>query len=317
MPPEKDLYIPRHSDFSPNTDTAGPDWLRDPADWRHKLSQSAFAELSSKSTAGKAADTRVGAAADLSQTSNSEFIKRVNEENTVSPLMEWGLFAAALATKGTAKAYVLSKLGGEMGAVGKYALPIGITAGVVGAGFLTYELADLKQNSGRASAFEKRLLSDPAAKVTEPVPQLKPADLPDGAHNHIFPGFRDVVNTGMAPVHSGFHYLLSGKFPDEKQDLIDKAIAHNHLSNEEYVNWAKQEDSITLTRQLTRDTIFGGVGLGGAVYAASKLGLGRYGVIGLAALGIAGGVGLSRLKTAADDRTHKATLYQTRLSLLK
>lgn len=323
MPAEKYLHIPCHTDIGPNANLlTEANWFGHAPD-RPQLTQDVYVEPGTKRPAEKIeikdrlADARLSSnllSSNSSHTRNIEFIKKVNEENTVSPVMEWGIFGGALATKGAAKAYVLSKIGTEMGAVGKYAVPVGVTAGVVGAGFLTYEVAELVQNSGRASSFEKRLLAEPDARVRAGQ-QPEAFDL-DGSRKSIVPGFRDVVNVGIAPIHSGFHYLLSGtQLPDENQALVNKAIAHNHLSNKEYVNWAKQESGITLTRQIGRDAIFGGMGLGGGVYAAMKLGLGRYGAIGLAALGIASGIGLSHLKTAADERTQRATLYQTRLSL--
>lgn len=259
----------------------------------------------------------------MKNASNLAFVEQINKDSHIQPQLEWLMFGGALATKGVAKAFVLSHIGHEAGSIGgKLAIPGGIALGVAGAAFLTYELSDYLENSGRSEQFEKRLLENKDSAVARPddidpsltQQAIKAADLLPEYVSRQIPSLRDIVDSNIAPVKAAtYHYLLNSEVSDHKQELVDKALAHGNLNNQEYVDWAKKESAISLKYQVIQDSIFTSFGIAGGFYAGTKLGLGRYGGPAIGLLGAAGSLALSHLKTAAEESSSKATLFETRL----
>lgn len=282
--------------------------------------------------------------------SNSDFVARINKESQLSAGSEWLIFGGALATKGVGKAFVIRQIGHDAGPLGKFIKPFGIVSGIVGAGFLAYELANYLENSERSKHFENRLLGETgkqsgvslsnevssdsgrawhaptettgSRRASESHAQITP-DLgshtkitPDSATKNVtmkVPGVRNLVDAGFDPVNKAiYHYLLSSEAPDHKHELIGRALAHKDLDNREFISWVKAETARSAKYQLIQDSIFGTSSAAGGLYTGYKLGFGR-GSILVSAITAAAGLALSRLKTTAEENTDRADLYQARL----
>ena len=251
---------------------------------------------------------RVQELADLS------FVTQLDEHSRVRPSTEWLTFGAALATKGTARAFVLNKIGEDVAVVGKAALPLGIAWGVVGAGFLTYELSEYLENSRKLGPLEDRLRkTDPAYLNSSDSIANLPSDLFEKIVPGWMPGFRAVVDQGAGSLGSMYHSMRNIEVPNYKQQIFEESLSKRSLSTEQYIAWAKSETSSSTKTLLAHDAILGGMSGVGAFYSATKLGLGRTAGGALVLAGIAAGVGLSRLKIAADESTQLSNLYKARL----
>ncbi|MBX9720291.1 MAG: hypothetical protein K2X81_02755, partial [Candidatus Obscuribacterales bacterium] len=147
----------------------------------------------------------------LGELVNSDFVRQVKIDTQISPAAEWSTFGVAVATKGAAKAFVLSKIGSDIGVAGKLGVPAGIAAGVVGAGFFTYELANYWENSSRAQLFEKRLSENKYARGNESGGVL---DLKSPINDSRLPGFRDVVNLTVSPLIRAYKHATGSQLQD-------------------------------------------------------------------------------------------------------
>jgi hypothetical protein len=247
---------------------------------------------------------------DLASLNNSDYVRQVKIDTHLSPVAEWSTFGVAVATKGAAKAFVLSKIGNDIGVAGKLGVPAGIAAGVVGAGFFTYELANYWENSSRAQLFEKRLSEDKDARGTAGGGVL---DLKAPNYDNQLPGFRDLVNLTVSPLIGAYKHVSGSQLHDRDQLALSKTLAQKSLTNEEFISWAKKETSVPLSHHLKQDGLFGGVGLAASVYTATKLGLGRLGTPALAVAGLGAALALSHIKTAEEVNQGLSELYAARL----
>ena len=273
----------------------------------------------------------------LKNASNEEFVKQINSDCKVGPHLEWLTFGGALATKGATKSFVIHHIGKETGVNSKLALSAGLAMGAAGAAFLTYELADYFENSSRAQHFENRLLQNPdfvPAKALPASPENKPIGeskigesnsgmqtpelpsielIPEYVSKNIW-GVRQVVDHSLQPALTIVSRdLLGSELRDKHEEMREKALAQNGLSNAEFTQWAARESTKSTRSQLIQDGIFSTVGTGGGIYTGLKLGFGRYGVAAVALAGTIGALAMSRLKSAAESNTERAMLYESRL----